>query len=188
MINQKTPVENYQKVIKDAELLYTDTEINKTIDDISKAITRELKTSNPIIMPIMIGGLILAGQLIPKLNFPLQIDYIHATRYNGNTRGGKLNWFKKPNKSLVNKTILLIDDILDEGTTLCAIGDYCLAHGASKVLTAVLVDKAHDRKSKPGLKADFTGLYVEDRFLFGYGMDYKGYWRNAPGIYAVKGL
>ena len=68
MINQKTPVENYQKVIKDAELLYTDTEINKTIDDIGKAITRELKTSNPIIMPIMIGGLILAGQLIPKLN------------------------------------------------------------------------------------------------------------------------
>ena len=105
MINQKTPVENYQKVIKDAELLYTDTEINKTIDDISKAITRELKTSNPIIMPIMIGGLILAGQLIPKLNFPLQIDYIHATRYNGNTRGGKLNWFKKPNKSLADKTI-----------------------------------------------------------------------------------
>ena len=71
---------------------------------------------------------------------------------------------------------------------LCAIADYCLAHGASEVLTAVLVDKEHDRKARPGLKADFTGLYVEDRFLFGYGMDYKGYWRNAPGIYAVKGL
>ena len=184
MINQKTPVENYQKVIKDAELLYTDTEINKTIDDIGKAITRELKTSNPIIMPIMIGGLILAGQLIPKLNFPLQIDYIHATRYNGNIRGGKLNWFKKPNKSLANKTILLIDDILDEGITLSEIIKYCYSQGAKKVLSAVLVKKNLENK-KPAENVDYFGFIVPNVYIFGYGMDYCEYHRNAPGIYAV---
>ena len=86
------------------------------------------------------------------------------------------------------RTVLIVDDTLDEGTTLSAIADYCLAQGAEQVLTAVLVDKLHDRKASPGLKADYTGLEVEDRFLFGFGMDYKGYWRNAPGIYAVKGL
>ena len=118
----------------------------------------------------------------------VQAEYLHATRYRQETTGGILEWKLQPEADMKGRTVLIVDDILDEGTTLCAIADYCLAHGASEVLTAVLVDKEHDRKARPGLKADFTGLYVEDRFLFGYGMDYKGYWRNAPGIYAVKGL
>ena len=125
MIEQKKSTKNHKKVLKDAKLLYNNIEINKIIDDIGKAITNELETSNPIIMPVMIGGLIFAGQLIPKLDFPLQIDYIHATRYSGDTHGGELNWLKKPNKSLLNETILLIDDILDEGNTLSEIIKYC---------------------------------------------------------------
>ena len=95
MINRKKSIENHQKVLKDAQLLYNDVEVNKIISDIGKAITNELKTSNPIVMPVMIGGLIFAGKLIQKLDFPLQIDYIHATRYSGDTHGGKLNWLKK---------------------------------------------------------------------------------------------
>ena len=77
---------------------------------------------------------------------------------------------------------------MDQLKPRCNVHPAVGAHGAREVLTAVLVDKKHDRKARPDLKADFTGLQVEDRFLFGYGMDYKGYWRNAPGIYAVKGL
>lgn len=57
-----------------------------------------------------------------------------------------------------------------------------------EVLSAVLVHKLHTRKATPNMRADFSGLDIADRFLFGCGMDYKGYWRNAPGIYAVKGL
>uniref|UniRef100_UPI0030D8E65D phosphoribosyltransferase family protein n=1 Tax=uncultured Marinobacter sp. TaxID=187379 RepID=UPI0030D8E65D len=104
------------------------------------------------------------------------------------TTGGLLEWKLRPEADMHGRTVLIVDDTLDEGTTLSAIADYCLAQGAEQVLTAVLVDKLHDRKASPGLKADYTGLEVEDRFLFGFGMDYKGYWRNAPGIYAVKGL
>ena len=96
MINRKKSIENHQKVLKDAQLLYNDVEVNKIISDIGKAITNELKTSNPIVMPVMIGGLIFAGKLIQKLDFPLQIDYIHATSYSGDTHGGKLNWLKNP--------------------------------------------------------------------------------------------
>jgi hypoxanthine phosphoribosyltransferase len=84
--------------------------------------------------------------------------------------------------------VLLLDDILDEGITLDAIAGYCRQQGATRILMAVLVDKRHDRKVSPGFRADFTGMETEDRFLFGFGLDYKGYWRNAPGIYAVKGL
>jgi hypoxanthine phosphoribosyltransferase len=85
------------------------------------------------------------------------------------------------------RTVLIIDDIFDEGYTLEAVINACKAQGAKEVLTAVLIDKEHDRKA-PGMSVDFTGLKVEDRYVFGYGMDYRGYWRNAPGIYAVKGL
>ena len=185
MIEQKKSTKNHKKVLKDAKLLYNNIEINKIIDDISKAITNELETSNPIIMPVMIGGLIFAGQLIPKLDFPLQIDYVHATRYSGDTHGGELNWLKKPNKSLSNETILLIDDILDEGITLSEIIKYCYSKGAKKVFSAVLVEKILDHK-KPIENIDFVGFTVPNIYVFGYGMDYYEYHRNAAGIYAVE--
>ena len=99
-----------------------------------------------------------------------------------------LQWTVRPQLDLKGRTVLLLDDILDEGVTLAAIADYCRQQGAAEVFMAVLVEKLHLRKVSPGMRADFTGIEVGDRFLFGYGLDYKGYWRNAPGIYAVKGL
>ena len=163
-------------------------QVYQAIDTMAAQITAALKDSNPLLFCVMNGGLILTGQLLPRLKFPVQAEYLHATRYRQETTGGMLEWKLRPDADMNGRTVLVVDDILDEGTTLDAIADYCRAQGASRVLTAVLVDKQHDRKARPDLKADFTGLEVEDRFLFGFGMDYKGYWRNAPGIYAVKGL
>jgi len=185
MANQEESIKKYQKVLEDAELLYTRSEINKVIDDISIAITNELEKTNPIIIPIMIGGLITAGQLIPKLNFPLQIDYAHATRYAGGVRGGKLTWLKKPDKPLIGRTILLVDDILDEGITLSEIIKYCYSNGAKNVFTAVLVQKVLANK-KFNQNIDFVGVSVPNVYVFGYGMDYCEYHRNSAGIYAVK--
>ena len=185
MTNQKKSIEQCQKILEGAELLYTASEINKIIDEISIAITNKLEKINPIIMPIMIGGLITAGQLIPKLNFPLQIDYIHVTRYMGGTDGGKLTWLKKPDKSLLGRTILLVDDILDEGITLSEIIKYCYSNGAKNVFTAVLVRKVLDNKKSKHI-IDFVGLTVPDVYVFGYGMDYFEYHRNMAGIYAVR--
>jgi hypoxanthine phosphoribosyltransferase len=117
--------------------------------------------------------------------FPLNYDYIHATRYRGEIRGGELNWIAKSSYSFQDRHILIIDDILDEGLTLAALVKHCKKEGAASVHAAVLVNKLHDRKAD--LQADFVGLDVEDRYVFGYGMDYKDYLRNVPGIYAVKG-
>ena len=89
---------------------------------------------------------------------------------------------------LAGRDVLIVDDILDVGTTLLSIIDACKAQGAASVKTCVLVDKQHDRKAQPGLKADFTALEAADYYLFGMGMDYKGYWRNAPGIFAPQGM
>ena len=115
---------------------------------------------------------------------PLQYDYIHATRYAGKTRGGELNWVAESGISLEDRHVLIIDDINDEGLTLAAIVKHCKEKNPLSVKTVVLVDKQHDRKQ--GAPADYVGLSVEDRYVFGYGMDYKGYLRNAPGIFAVK--
>ena len=154
----------------------------------AEAITTRLADTNPLVYTVMNGGLIFAGRLLPRLPFPLEVAYLHATRYGHAIQGTLLDWRVRPTQDLRGRTVLVLDDILDEGHTLNAIIEHLKAEGASTVLSAVLVHKLHERKAYPGMRADFTGLDIADRFLFGCGMDYKGYWRNAPGIYAVKGL
>lgn len=168
-----------------AELLYTQTQIEAALERMAKAIREELGNGNPILIGLMTGGAVTLAQLLIRLSFPLQIDYVHVTRYRGDTRGGEIEWRREPIVMLKDRNILLIDDILDEGHTLAAVQEYCRQRGAARVLTAVLVDKRHGRRL-PGVGADFIGLGVNDRYVFGYGMDYKNYWRNLPAIYAVN--
>ena len=177
-----------RQVMAEADCLYNEAQIEAAIDKIAAAINSQLAESNPVVFCVMNGGLIFTGKLLPRLNFPLELSYLHASRYRNETSGGDLFWKAKPEISFIDRDVLIIDDILDEGHTLGAIIDFCRHAGASKVYTAVLIDKDHQRKARPDLQADFIGLPCIDRFIFGYGMDYKGYWRNAPGIYAVKGL
>ncbi len=147
-------------------------------------ITAVLRDQNPIALCVMIGGLVPAGMLLPRLEFPLEIDYCHATRYRGATSGGELHWLARPQLDLKDRVVLIIDDILDEGHTLAQIIGDCRAQGARAVYTAVLANKLHDRRIS-GLKADFVGLDVADHYVFGAGMDYKGWFRNLNGIYAA---
>ncbi len=176
--------EQAQEISARARCLYTEAEVEAAIDRMATQITAKLSKHDPILLCVMNGGLILSGKLATRLHFPLQIDYLHATRYRDETIGKDLQWRAYPSQSLQGRTVLLVDDILDEGITLELIIDYCRQQGASRIVTCVLLDKQHDRKSS-GLQADITGLAVEDFYLFGYGMDYKGYLRNAPGIFAV---
>lgn len=175
-----------QQVLKEADCLYSDAEVKAAIEKMADQIKQKLSDRNPLALCVMTGAVIPAGHLLTHLDFPLQIDYIHATRYRGQTSGGKLHWIARPSHELKGRDILIVDDIFDEGVTLSEIIDYCYAEGANEVFTAVLIDKKHDRKAKVNI--DFVGLETEDRYLFGYGMDYHGYLRNAAGIYAVKGM
>lgn len=181
-------IEKAHKVLSDADLLVSEAGVEAAIKRMAREITSQLKDTCPVLLCVMNGGLIFTGQILTKLLFPLEVDYIHATRYGHETNGATLQWSVRPQLDLNGRTVLLLDDILDEGVTLAAIADYCRQQGATGVFMAVLVEKLHLRKVVPGMRADFTGIEVGDRFLFGYGLDYKGYWRNAPGIYAVKGL
>jgi hypoxanthine phosphoribosyltransferase len=177
-----------EQVFAEAECLFTPADVEAALDRMASAIARRRAASNPVVLCVMHGGLIVTGRLLPKLGFPLETGYLHATRYGHDFCGSHLDWRVRPTEDLRGRTVLLVDDILDEGTTLAAIIDYCLEEGAKEVLTAVLIDKEHDHKARPGMAADFVGLSSPDRFLFGCGMDYRGYWRNAAGIFAVKDL
>lgn len=175
-----------RQVRAEADCLFTASQTEEALDKLAKEITIKHSENNPLVICVMNGGLIVAGCLLSRLDFPLEQDYLHATRYRGDTKGGELNWIVGPQHPLKDRHVLIIDDILDEGYTLAAIADYCQKDGASSVETVVLVEKLHNRKQ--GIQADYIGLQAEDRYLFGYGMDYKGFLRNAPGIFAVKGM
>ena len=175
-----------EQTLQDADCLFTNSQVQVALDTMAQAITKKLANYDPLVLCVMTGGIIPAGHLLTRLNFPLQLDYIHATRYRGETSGSHLQWLVRPTRSLKGRHVLLIDDICDEGVTLAEIAEYCWAEGAAEVSIAVLVNKVHDHKHP--LKVDYIGLETPDRYLFGYGMDYKNYLRNAPGIYAVKGM
>tara|TARA_B110000858_G_scaffold194792_2_gene249880 strand:- start:7530 stop:8084 length:555 start_codon:yes stop_codon:yes gene_type:complete len=164
--------------------LHDKAEVEAALDSMAASISAELAGKNPLLICIMHGGLITSANLATRLDFPLQLDYLHATRYRGETSGKDLQWKVFPSESLKDRAVLLVDDIFDVGTTLRLIVEYCKQQGCASVHTAVLLDKQHDRK-EAGIEVDFLGLKVVDRYLFGYGMDYKDYLRNAPGIYAI---
>jgi len=172
------------QVIAEAECLYTADQVAATAAAMAAAISQDLAANNPLLLCVMIGGMIPCSLLLRHLDFPLEVDYIHATRYRANT-GSTLEWRSRPRIALTDRHVLIVDDILDEGITLSAIKDWCLEQGAASVRIAVLTVKLHDR-NQTGLQADYQGLTVPDRYVFGAGMDYHSYCRNLPGIYAVR--
>lgn len=177
-----------QKVLKEAECLYSTTEVGQALDRMAEEITHKLEYSNPIILCVMTGALITTGHLLTRLHFPLELDYIHVTRYRGTTSGGEIQRLVEPRRNLENRTVLVIDDIMDGGLTLTAILNYCQQARAKEIYSAVLVNKQRIREPGVTKEPDFVGVTTPDRYLFGFGLDYKEYLRNVPGIYAVGNL
>lgn len=177
--------EDYDAVLRRATLLADESTVAAALDRMAAEITRDLAGRDPLVLTVMIGGLMPSAWLLQRLAFPLQLDYIHASRYRGGTRGqAQIDWIARPRAEIAGRTVLVIDDILDEGHTLAAILDDCRARGAAKVRSAVLVDKQHERRAA-GVRADYAGLCMEDRYLFGCGMDYHEHHRQHAAVYAL---
>ena len=167
-----------------ADLVHDQATLTGAIARLAAEIDAALGGAPATFVTVMQGALVFAGQLATAIRAPLVFDYVHATRYRGATSGGELHWVKRPATALAGATVLLVDDILDEGYTLKAIRDYFLAQGAARVLLVVLCEKRHGR-GVADLRADFVGTLVPDRYVFGYGMDYHEQGRNLAAIYAV---
>ncbi len=179
-----TPAEA-RRLLDEADLICPEDEVQDAIDRLAGEIADALADSYPLVLTVMGGAVVFAGQLLPRLRFPLECDYLHATRYGDALQGRELRWLAAPRLPVAGRTVLVLDDILDEGITLAAIKAKLLEMGAARCLLAVLAEKDTGR-AKP-VAADFTGLHLPDRFVFGCGMDAREAWRNLPAIYAVKG-
>lgn len=173
-----------QQILSAADELYSATEVEAAIDEMARRINTDLAGKTLLMVCILNGGLVMFGRLARQIALPLEVDYIHASRYGVALTGSRLNWIAGPQRDPAGQVVLLVDDILDEGTTLAEIKDAYQDKGATEIYTAVLTLK--QRKRTNTIQADYVGLEVPDRYVFGYGMDYKGYLRNAPGIYAEK--
>jgi len=174
-----------KQVLQKAELVFDTVQIDAAIDKLAQRLTVRLEDAAPLVLCVMQGGLMFTGKIMSLLPLDTEFDYIHATRYGNNTKGDALEWRSYPKKKLENRTVLILDDILDEGHTLAAIEQYCRQQGAQDVFSAVLLQKKHDRL-KPGMRCDYVALEVDDRYVFGYGMDYKGKLRHLNRIYALQ--
>lgn len=172
-------------MLREADLICDADRVQAAIRRLAEEITTDIGSSYPLLLTVMGGGVFFAGHLLPLLRFPLDCDYIHATRYGIGLAGADVAWRVPPSEAVLGRTVLVLDDILDGGDTMFAIRDRVLALGAAQFRCAVLTNKAH-RTPKP-ISADFVGLEVPDRFVFGCGMDAQGCWRNLPEIYALKG-
>jgi hypoxanthine phosphoribosyltransferase len=172
------------RILETADLICSETQVRSALDRMAVQITDRLAAENPLVLPVMGGAVVFTGHLLPMLRFPLEFDYLHVTRYNGTTRGAAVEWRIGPHTDIRGRTVLVLDDILDEGNTLAAIRDRLLAEGAGRFYSAVFADKKTGR-DKP-IRADFVGVEVPDRYVFGFGMDVNEYWRNLPAIYALN--
>ncbi len=184
-LQAETLPNHIRDVFAKSSILFSKAEVEAGLDKMAAEIHDRLANANPIFLCVVVGGIVPLGNLLPRLDFPLEVDYIHATRYGNKTVGTELVWKMVPQCSLKNRTVVIVDDILDGGITLAEIVKYCQERGAKEVLTAVLVEKYNARLPEGLPTADFHGLQADNHYVFGYGMDYKGYLRNAPGIYVV---
>ncbi|OFZ66735.1 MAG: hypoxanthine-guanine phosphoribosyltransferase [Betaproteobacteria bacterium RBG_16_56_24] len=171
-------------ILQHAELLYSGEQVQAALHKVAQQINAVLADTHPLVLSVMGGAVVFSGQLLPLLDFPLDFDYVHVSRYGDARRGGAMQWKVAPRENVRGRVVLVLDDILDEGQTMEALRLRVMELGASKFYSAVLADKQHGRK-KP-IHADFVGIELPDRFVFGYGMDVEGAWRNLPAIYAVK--
>jgi hypoxanthine phosphoribosyltransferase len=184
-VSEQTELDRREAARRRAELLHDADAVQAAIDRMAAEVARDLASANPILLTVMTGGIVPAVWLSTRLDFPHQIDYLHATRYVGDTRGGKLEWRTRPRIEVAGRSVLIVDDILDEGITLQAVARYCREQGAAEVRIAALVRKRHER-NRAGVEPDYLGLEVPDRYVFGCGMDYQEYYRNLPAIYALS--
>ena len=179
------PVDKIWSILNnDAEEICSALTVNQAVQRLGKEITERLADRYPVVLSVMGGGVVFTGQLLPLLRFPLDFDYVHASRYGNALTGNEIKWKVMPGESVAGRVVLVLDDILDEGHTLAAIRAKLLDSGATEVLCAVLANK--DLGKRKPISADFVGLNVPNRYVFGFGMDVNGAWRNLPSIYALK--
>lgn len=178
-------MDHLSNFLNKCELVHCNNTVNQAIDNMAQQITNDLSDKKPLMLCVVNGGIYIMGQLMARLKFELEIDYVHASRYQDKLVGNELKWYAKPNSIIKGRNIAIVDDVIDQGLTIKSIADWCLSEGATSVYSIVLVDKTPCRLPAGLQKANCSGLTTGDDYIFGCGLDVKGLYRNLPAIYAV---
>jgi hypoxanthine phosphoribosyltransferase len=173
-----------REVLQQAELVCPAEQVQAAVARVAHEISTRLADAHPLVLSVMGGAVVFTGQLLTQLDFPLDFDYVHVSRYGNRKQGGALHWQVEPRENVAGRVVLVVDDILDEGETLAAIRQRVLELGAREFYSAVFADKVTGKLK--AARADFVGLQLPNRFVFGFGMDIHGAWRNQPAIYAAR--
>jgi len=164
-----------------SSLVFDKAAITRAIDQLAVQLNVELKDTTPVFLSVLHGGLPFTGDLMMRFQGDCDLGCVHVGRYGANTHGGELTWHMQPSADVAGRLVVFIDDVLDKGETLAALRARALELGAREVRAAVLVRKAIDNCVS---EAEYIALEAPDLFLFGYGMDIDGKWRNLPEIRA----
>ena len=170
-------------MLEAADEIHSPQVCEQALQHMAQDITRDLGETYPLVLAVMGGAVVFTGKLLPLLKFPLDFDYIHITRYGDRLQGGEFEWLREPYE-VAGRDVLVLDDILDEGHTMKAIVAEIMARGANSCHSAVFANKVLPKNK--AITADYVGLDVPNRFVFGFGMDAKKLWRNLDGIYAMS--
>ncbi len=185
---QEIHVNRARALLDNAEEIVDAAGVQKAVKHVADTLNARFDNAGddsfPLVLGVMGGAVVFVGQLLPQLRFPLEFDYIHVSRYGDDDQGGRVVWKVIPRPNVAGRTIIVLDDILDEGETLAQVKQRLLDMGAAEVIITVFADKAIKR-SKP-VKADIVGLTIPNKFVIGFGMDVYGYWRNLPGLWAIR--
>ncbi len=173
--------------LPDSSIVFNAREVQSAIDELAIDLQARCHGNQWIMLCVMQGGLMFTAELMKRMSVDLMQDSIRVTRYGDNTTGGELTWHYKPESELSGRRVIIVDDIFDEGETLAAIADYCHKEGAVEVVSAVLLEKNHDRKVDH-YRPYFVGLQCDDRYVFGFGMDFEGHFRNLSEIRALASI
>lgn len=179
--------EDMRAVLEAADCLFDAPTVQAAYAALARQLTAHYERLDPLVLILMVGGFVAAAELLARMRFPLQVGYLHATRYHDRIRGSEVVWKRRPEAIVAGRHVLVIDDILDEGATLVEVRRALLEEHPASLRIAVLADKLHARRAD-GAHAEYVGLHLPDCYVFGCGMDYRGYWRQLPAIYAVAGL
>lgn len=181
-------VERARALLQNATEIFSAHTVNAAVAEVAETLNQRFAQPDdatfPLVLGVMGGAVVFVGQVLPQLRFPLEFDYIHVSRYGDDDQGGKVVWKVIPRSNVEGRTIIVLDDILDEGETLAHVKQRLLDMGAADVIIAVLADK--DLKRAKPIRADIIGLTIPDEFVVGFGMDIYGYWRNLPGLWAIR--
>ncbi len=168
-----------------ARLLFPASRVTEALDAMALKATALVGGFQPIVLIVLTGGLYAGVWLTERLDFALEVDFVRVSRYRSGMDSGSLKWLYKPCIPPAGRTVLLVDDVWDEGITLTAIQDWLLREGASRVVSAALIWKERGSISQPARGPDVHGLRAGAEWLIGCGLDLDGQWRHLPAVYAL---